>query len=340
LEIEAIKARGIGQLLHYLRKGLENACPPDLGEAAAKVKSTWERILVEEAAADAEVLVNTLEPYQREIEHHFSLEGQRRFHGLMAMYLNVFTRTRYVGSSLRDRFRVLPKMGPAVATPASWDLYAFTSACTRVAGERHLDARGRALANRLQVEADQEGFPVALLTEPTDNASKIDWRQRYSQLLIEVLDQIEQQWSKPTGVRRWVQGTVIGLANKLPLLALLGVCILLLWQYLGEARRSFAFGDFLLPVVVVFIVLVILHVIITLVLPMRWPAMRGEFQRQLERRLQFELEKTYLPIPGDLAEALQRERQQIAHLVTETREVAGWVEQREQAANIAGLYGK
>jgi hypothetical protein len=127
----------------------------------------------------------------------------------------------------------------------------------------------------------------------------------------------------------------------LPLLALVGVCILLLWQYLGDTpRRSFAFGDFLLPVVVVFIVLVILHVIITLVLPMRWPAMRGEFQRQLERRLQFELDKTYLPIPGDLAETLQRERQQIEHLVTETREVAGWVEQREQAANIAGLYGK
>jgi len=77
-----------------------------------------------------------------------------------------------------------------------------------------------------------------------------------------------------------------------------------------------------------------------LVLPMRWPAMRGEFQRQLERRLQSELEKTYLPIPLDVADALERERSQIEHLISETREVAGWVEQREHAAQVGGFYGK
>src|SRR6516162_3175883 len=361
LEIEAIKARGIHQLLLHLEHGLQNASPPDVADAATKVKSTWERILAEEAAGNAEVLVNTLEPYQREIEHHFSLEGQRRFHGLMAMYLHLFTRTRYVGSTLRDRFRVLPKIGGVVniggvarpgsqtqfgnqgVVPASWDLYTFTSACSRVAGERHLDARSRAFVNRLQVEADKPGFPVVLRPQPTENASRIDWRQRYSQILIEVLDQIEQHWSRPTGLRRWVQGTVIWLANTLPLITLVGVCILLLWQYLGESgdrRRTFAFGDFLLPVIVVFIVMVILHVLITLVLPMRWPAMRGEFQRQLERRLQSELEKTYLPIPLDVADALERERSQIEHLISETREVAGWVEQREHAAQVGGFYGK
>jgi len=58
------------------------------------------------------VLLSTVEPYQREIEHHFALEGQRRFRGLMAVYLNLFTRARYVGSTLRDRFSILPGRSP------------------------------------------------------------------------------------------------------------------------------------------------------------------------------------------------------------------------------------
>ena len=338
LEIEAIKARGVSQLLHHLEDALSRACPPDLTEAAASVRETWDKMLGGEAGDDADVLVNTLEPYQREIEHHFSMEGQRRFHGLMALYLRLFTRTRYVGSSLRDRVRLLPRPSQAVETPAAWDLYAFTASCSSAAGERHLDARNRALANRLQVEADQLGFPVELLTEPTDRASKIDWRQRYSHILVEVLGEIEQQWSKPTGARRWLQGGIIWLANQLPLLALLGVCILMLWQYTVQGRQLFL-GDLLLPVVVVFIVLVVLHILITLVLPLRWPTIRGEFQRKLERRLLAELQRTYLPIPADVAEALQRERRQVQQLLAEAQEVSTWVEQREQAANITGLYG-
>jgi hypothetical protein len=339
LEIEAIKARGISQLLHHLEQALTNACPPDLADVATRTQAAWDRSLAEEAAASAEVLLNTLEPYQREIEHHFSLEGQRRFRGLMAGYLHLFTRARYVGSSLRDRVRFLPRPNQAVETPASWDLYAFASSCTSVAGEQHLDARGRALANRLLVQADGQGFPVDLLTEPAENAAKIDWRQRYAQILIEVLDQIEKQWTHPTGRRRWVQGGLIGLANRLPLASLFAVFVWLLYRYI-VLRDPFETNHLVIPVIVVFIVLVLLHILISVVLPMRWPAIRGEFQRQLERRLRTELQGAYLPIPTDVAEALRRERKQVEQLRAETREVAVWVEQREQAANITGLYGR
>src|SRR5206468_1020810 len=103
LEIEAIKARGVSQLLAHVQQSLETASPPDLSDVAVRTRTAWEGILDDEAAADAEVLLNTLDPYQREIEHHFTLEGQRRFHGLMAGYLHLFTRLRYVGSTLRTR---------------------------------------------------------------------------------------------------------------------------------------------------------------------------------------------------------------------------------------------
>src|SRR4051812_48595624 len=133
LEIEAIKARGVSQLLHQLQEALTTACPPDLTEVATRTQSAWERILGEEAGANAEVLLNTLEPYQREIEHHFALEGQRRFRGLMAGYLQLFTRMKYAGSTLRDRIPFMPRVRTAVATPAAWDLSTFTRACSDAA---------------------------------------------------------------------------------------------------------------------------------------------------------------------------------------------------------------
>jgi hypothetical protein len=41
-----------------------------------------------------------------------------------------------------------------------------------------------------------------------------------------------------------------------------------------------------------------------------------------------------------VAEALRLERRQIEQLLASTQEVTVWLEQREQAASIAGLYGK
>src|SRR5262249_12213335 len=87
LEIEAIKARGVSQLLFQLYKTLEAACPPDLTDVAYRTQAVWGRVLGDVAEASAAILLNTLEPYQREIEHHFALERQSRFRGPMAYYL-------------------------------------------------------------------------------------------------------------------------------------------------------------------------------------------------------------------------------------------------------------
>ncbi len=339
LEIEAIKARGVSQLLTQLHKNLEAACPPDLTDVAQRSRESWCRMLADEAAASAAILLNTLEPYQREIEHHFALERQGRFRGLMASYLHVFNRLKYAGSTLRDRIPFLPRSANPVATPAAWDLATFTRACTAAAADRHLDARGKALANRLLVEADQQGFPLSLLSEPTEATARIDWRQRHAQALVEVLGKVEQEWARPTGWRSWVQGTIVLLADWLPLLTLAGVAGVLLWGYTMQDRR-FEWGDVFLLFASVFMVLVILHVIIAVFLPLRWPAIRSEFQRQLERRLHADLEQAYASVPVDVAASLKAERRQAEELIGEVDEVAAWLEQREQAASIAAMYGR
>src|SRR6202008_3321809 len=121
LEIEAIKARGINQLLEHAQRELAEACPPDLTDVALHVREHWQKSLSDEAASSADILLNSLEPYQREIEHHFSREGYKRFRGLMAVYLNLFTKARFVGSSLRDKVRILPKFGVNTENAATWD---------------------------------------------------------------------------------------------------------------------------------------------------------------------------------------------------------------------------
>jgi hypothetical protein len=343
LEIEAIKARGVSQTLQHLQQTLTVASPPDLADAARQTLGAWERQFDEESTASAEILLNTLEPYQREIEHHFTVEGQRRFHGLMAVYLNLFTRARYATTSLRDRIPFLPKPQQGQAAPTTtWDLSLFTRACSDMAATRHLDARGRALANRLLVEADGRGFPVSLLSEPVEAAAKLDWRTRYAQALVEVMQDVEQQWSNPKGVRRWVQGGLSFLGDWLPPIALLAACLALLYRYFDPGNHGYQvqLADALLPPAVTLVVLIILHILITLLLPLRWRNIRGEFRRQLEKRLQATLATVYAPLPGDVAEELRQERQRVEALQKETQDVATWLREREQSASIVGLYGR
>jgi hypothetical protein len=341
LEIEAIKARGVSQSLQHLHQALSDACPPDLTETAKETLTAWDRLFEDEARASAQVLLNTLEPYQREIEHHFTVEGQRRFHGLMAVYLSLFTRARYVGTSLRDHIPFVPKArGERTLAPSTWDLATFTRACSDLAASRHLDARSRALSNRLLVEADAQGFPVALLNESVEAATRIDWRVRYAQALSEVMHDVEQQWANPKGLRRWVQGGLVLLADWLPPLALLAACVRVLYLHFMVENVKLELFDFLLPLVVLLMVLIILHLLITLLLPLRWRAIRGEFRKQLEKRLEAALAAVYAPLPGDLAEGLRDERQRVAALQKETDDVANWLAEREQSASIVGLYGR
>jgi hypothetical protein len=340
LEIEAIKARGVGQLLSHLQQALQEACPPDLTDVAARTRSAWEKPISEEAGATADVLLDALDPYQREIEHHFAIQGQSRFHGLMAAYLHLFTRLRYIGSTLKRR---IPFAGGsrADATPA-WDLAMLTRACSDVAANRQLDARGRALSNRLLLAANDQGFPLNSLAEPVEKLGQIDWRQSHSRALSEVLQRVEKQWTKPTGTGRLVQTGLVLTADFLPPLALLAGFLVLLWRFYDPYNSHYEvhLSDVFMPFVALVSVLVILHLLVVLLMPLRWAAIRGEFGRQLAARIQQDLESAYGPAPAEVAEAIRQERVKVEKLSGETEEVAAWLREREQSAvGIEGLYG-
>jgi hypothetical protein len=309
------------------------------------VKGAWEKVLAEEADVQADVLVGTLEPYQTEVEHHFSVEDQSRFRGLMAAYLRVTTRLRYAGSSLRDRIPLAGLkgriLGGKVETPVEWNLGAFVQECTRTAGERVLDQRTFALINRLLVDADAKGFPLALLTDSTGAAGRLDWRERTSRAVIDALAEVERRATHPTGWRKLVRGTLGALANTLPEISLVVTAGIILWNFIAASPPHIpSMFEVALIAIIPLVVIIVLHLLILLLLPVRWPAIRGEFRRHLGGRIAEELDRAYLPIPGEVAAAIQEERKQVDALVAETKQVTDWLAERQQAARVAELYGK
>jgi energy-coupling factor transporter ATP-binding protein EcfA2 len=339
LEIEAVKARGVGQLLAHLQHCLEGVRPPDLSAEASKVRDGWGRVLADEAFAQADALVGTLEPYQHEIEHHFSVHGQQRFRGLMAGYLRLTTKLKYAGTSLRDKMPGVPRLGSKVDTPADWDLAAFAQSSARVAGERVLGQRMTALTNRLLIEADQKGFPLALLNEPTAETARLAWEDRVSRCLVDALADVEREATEPTGWRRVVRGGVTILGNLLPEATLIGSILVLFYlffveQYVPDLARM------LIPVYMTLGVLIVLHVVVVLALPVRWAMIRGEFRTRLEQKLNDELNGAFLPLPTETAAVVAAEKREVEHLAAETETVSDWLREREQAARIGELYGR
>lgn len=337
MEVEAIKARGVSQLLKQLEETMEAICPPDLTAAAERIRGAWSRLLGDEANMDAAVLLNTLDPYRKEIEHHFASERQKHFSNLMGWYLQTFNKLRYTGSSLRDQ---LPFAGRStVHTPQEWDLARFTEACSAAASEQHLSSRLKAMTNHLLIEADTLGIPLGLLSEQAEALARFDWRGRYAQAMIEVISSVQKKWSEPTGFRWWMQKSIILVADWLPEIGCLAMGGFLIWQYTMEGKEFF-WTDLLKPLGVTLIILVILHVLIALLLPLRWQVIRGQFHEQLETRLRAELETHYHQLLTDVVNEILAERRQNENFLKEIHEVASWLAEREQAASIVNLYGK
>ena len=152
----------------------------------------------------------------------------------MAGYLQLTTKIKYIGTSLRNKVPLAPKLGSKLDAPPDWDLGAFVQSCAHVAGERVLGQRMAALVNRLLVEADQRGFPIALLNDRTAETAKLNWEERVTHSVVDALTEVERQATNPTGWRRLVRGTIGLLGNLLPETVLVGTILVLLYRFFVE----------------------------------------------------------------------------------------------------------
>ena len=236
---------------------------------------------------------------------------------------------------------MIPKAQARVETPREWDLDEFARACSAAASQQHLDARLKALSNRLVVEADTLGIPLQMLGEATEAVNRLDWKSRHAEAMIGVIGGVEREWSNPVGAKRWLQKGMFFAANWLPVLGFATMGTMLLWDYtMSQPRRSFNWPDLLLPAVVLLLILVLMQVLIAVVLPLRWPSIRVEFEGRLRDKLKAEMAEHYGQVPLDLARDVDAERRDVEQLLGEVREVTSWLEQREQAASIVNLYGR
>ncbi len=121
-------------------------------------------------------------------------------------------------------------------------------------------------------------------------------------------------------------------------MSLVATAGVLLWNFFIHAQPPGLFQMGLIALVPL-VVIVVLQLLMTLLLPIRWPAIRGEFLARLETKLAAELARVYLPIPGEIADALKAERRQVESMLAETKQVDDWLAERQQAARVAELYG-
>jgi len=119
---------------------------------------------------------------------------------------------------------------------------------------------------------------------------------------------------------------------------LLAMTVMLLWQYLYQ-HLAFDRGHIVQPLAVVILTMVILHVLIAVLIPMRWPTLRTQFHRKLQDRLNTELTSVYAPLTGQLAADLNADRERVQHYLGEVQSIASWLREREQAASVGQLFG-
>jgi energy-coupling factor transporter ATP-binding protein EcfA2 len=339
LEVEAVKARGVSQLLAHAETALAALKPADLTAAAELVRERWADELDDEADAQADVLLGALEPYRDEVEHHFSTRGRQRFRGLMAAYLRATTRVRYAGSSLREAATVSGRLKRAAA-PAEWDLTGVTHVAARAAGGRVLAQRQAALANRLLVAADRAGFPLRLLSDRVADAGRLSWDDTAAEATAAALGEVEQQAVEPTGWRKPVRGLVGLLGNVLPEAVLVGAILVILYNAIVRQQMPESLGVVLMPLVLTLGVCVVLHLLVLVALPVRWAAVRGEVRGRLRAKLADGFRRAYPPAVDAAAAAVAAERTRVDELTADIRQAAGWLAEREHVAEIGGLYGR
>jgi hypothetical protein len=343
VEIEAIKSRGVGRLLDDLGTTLESTAAPDLTSAAAACEPVWRGTIRKDVDESVSLLLSTLDPHKIDIERHFAERRRHQFTGLMAGYLGFIQWARNLGASgWRPRVPWVPQL-PTPATAADkpavdFNLVALLAQCSRDASDRHLDSRHKALTTRLLLEAERLGVPLTLLQSRVALVDQQDWKTKRAQAMLDVFTEVERGWVEPTGRRRILHRTMLFLGNTLPSLALLGMVARLLWQYFME-QRAFAVYDVLIPVVVMILTMVILHALIALVLPMRWPSLRAEFRDELVKRLEGDVIAQYLPLPGELASDLRADRERALAVRKKVADTAAWLESRERGASVMQLYG-
>ncbi len=338
-EIEAIKTRGIEQLLVSLRQVLAEHLPPPWETAWNRLHQEWQRILQHEARQQADILLRGVEPYQADIENHFTQRDQLRYRGFMAAYLRATSWLRSSGGRWRSRLHpVRSWLESGSNEPSGENIGEMLQECVHAAVERSLDPRLNDLIHRLTLAVERVGLPAALVNRRLSQLQQLPWRQRYQQAIAETLVTMEKEVLQPRGLRRWIHFVLFPIANVAPELAFLATAVTLLWQFIVQQYIPGLFSISLV-VLIPLLVLVVLHLLLSWLLPVHWPSLRQRFAEVLTVRLSDTLQGAWLPLLPEIEAEIGRERHAVQSLQAEIDHILQWLSERRTESAIAALYG-
>jgi energy-coupling factor transporter ATP-binding protein EcfA2 len=332
LEIEAVKARGVGQLLGRLNEDLDVTIPPDISSVAKQTRTKWVDFLSEESTQFSELLVSNFDRFSGDVERFLSQEQARKFRGFMATYLRLTSRlskpTR--GTKTEERAQQLQTFMDELGSVAN--------DCAKQTSERVLRKRQEALLDRLVILAEEQGLPARLINDSVRQTQRTDWTQVYTQALLNSLHEVQVSIVQPKGYRRAIEIILVGLGNIGPEAAFVGGYLRLLWLFFMQDGYNPSLFDVVIPLALTVIVMVLVQVLILWLLPFRWEMIRYDFQRELSRRIEEAWTESFLELPEKLVESIQAERNQVIALQTKITDISNWLQQQQSAVSIDDLF--
>lgn len=337
-EIEAIRTKGIGQLLNQLHALLQTVQPPDVQAAARKTESIWKTTVHTEIDTQIDILLASVAPHQKSLQRRFANNLTHPFRGVMGWYARLldFGRHGWLSSKLPQ----LKSNTPAEIDPQPGDLAGFARSCTREAYQRRLATRTEALADRLVANADDAGLPTHRLSEDIRAQLKSITEASYADALSRALAHAEQSLAGPASWRQRYAKLWVVLGYIIPFGTMLAVFI---WQLYAKFTGSMfvAITDLLiLPLLAALLGMTLLYILYRSTVPVTWSKLAQVSRQQLAGELHTRFQTSLQALPQHQATLLAEERQIVSQLLERTAECSRWIQQHEELSQVAILYAR
>jgi len=335
-EIEAIRTKGIGQLLNQLETALREAQPPDVSEAASRTETLWQRTFKDEIRTQAGLLVNCAAVHQKTLERRIGQAIQSPFHGIMGgfAWLMDFARQGIFRSRM-PRLSASTEVGSASA-----DLIGFARTCAKETHTRSLSARLAALTDRLVANADDSGLPTSGLDKDIATQLKSISEGTYSNYFGEALRTAEvslageESWRRRSG-RLWTW-----LGDLLPWSMALVVLVWLLYAKFASNAFVGVLDLLLMPILMAFFVMLALYLIYRWTVPVTWGKLAPVIAERLCRDLRTSFTTALQPLPQQQAALLAAERRAVIEVLNQLGQTRDLIRRQEQLGQVAVLYAQ
>lgn len=334
-EIEAIRSKGIEQLVTQLHALQIQVQPPDVQSAARATEAIWRTTSQTEVSTQTEIILSGIAPHQKMLERRFASHLSHPFKGLMGSFANGMDFLRH--GLFRSK---LPQLTDKPTEPQVSDLAGFAATIIRETNRQSLAARTSALGDRLLAKADDAGLPIHRLNDDLQSQLKGITEATYCSALTKSLLTAEQSLAGPNSWRQRMAGVWTWVGQLLPLGTFL---LILAWQVYAKIVGTMyvSITDIvLLPPLAGLFVMVILYVLYRSLVPVTWKKLSPICGATLRAELSENFQTAIRALPQQQATLLADERHINEALIAQTTRAKELIQQQEQSSQVAILYAQ